>query len=141
MFRTEKAFDRTGTLRYTNHYVEARRGDGSIMSSASTAVVQQRKIDYANGDEVRMNELAEKKSTYPKKYAVVPGQRDPQASCSRADDAVAGWVPSGEERIGGYRTIRMVHAGGQRTMTAWYALDAGCALLQFRFEHETGVTV
>jgi hypothetical protein len=89
------------TLRHTNYYIEARRTDGSAISSGSTPEVQRHQIYFANGDDVRTNEPLAKKSTYLKKRAGVPGQRDPQASCSRPDDATVGWVLAGEERVGG----------------------------------------
>jgi len=139
--RTESGFDKAGTLRYTNYYVEALRSDGSTMWRASTSQVQQRKIFFANGDEVLTQDLLERKSTYPKRFAGAPLQRDPKSHCTSADDTKGLWVPSGEESIGGHRAARMVLTSGGRTFTAWYALDVGCALLQQRLEHETGVTV
>lgn len=140
VLRTETGFDQAGTPKYTNHYVEAVRSDGSRMWRGSTSDVQQRKMYFANGDEVRTNELLSRKSTYPKVHAGDLLQRNPQTSCFTAQDQSAGWALGGEDTIEGYRAVRLLHKTNHRTMTAWYALDAGCALLRQRFEHETGVT-
>ena len=140
VLRTESGFDQTGTLKYTNHYVEAVQSNGSWMWRGSTNEVQQRKLFFANGDEVRTNELLARKSTYPKQHAGAILRRNPQTSCFSEEDLKAGWTPSGQDSIGGHRAFRLVNTASKRTMTVWYALDAGCALLQQRFEHETGVT-
>jgi hypothetical protein len=141
VLRTEKVFDEVGTLRYTNHYVNAVRSDGSKMWRGTTEDVQQRGIDFANGDHVETSELMGKKSTYPKLYAGPPVPRDPAAGCVTAQEQNPRWTIGGEESIGGYRAVRMVmNVGGARTLTMWYGLDVACALLQQRLEHETGVT-
>jgi len=139
--RMESGFDKTGNLRYTNKYVEALRGDGSIMRTFTSSVVQQRRIEFANGDYVLMNELLGKMSTYPKRFPPGHLRRDPQASCFTASDGKAGSVIDGQETISGYRTVRFKHVGSTRTIVEWRSLDVGCALLQSRFEHEDGLTV
>ena len=141
VLRTETGFDKAGIPRYTNHYLEAIRTDGSTMKRVTTSVVQQRTIYFASGDEVLANELLGRKSTYPKRYSGVPLAREPQASCQNASDMKTGWVAHGVDVVGGYRTVRYVLPGPKRTLTAWYAPDAGCALLQLRLQHEDGVTV
>lgn len=140
VLRTEKGFDKEGSLRYTNQYVEAQRADGSNMWSATTSLVQQRRITFANGDQILTNELLHKQSTYPKKYSAVPTRRDPEAYCSTSSDVQTGWVIDGTDSVGGYRAVRLALVTPKRTMKAWHALDAGCALLQQRLEHEDGVT-
>lgn len=140
VLRTERGFDITGTLKYTNHYVEAVRSDGSTMWRFASDLVQQRKIDFANGDHVRTNELAGRKSTYPKRFSGHPVQRTPQGSCLTEADRKSGWTLTGEDVVGGHRAIRIVYRSGRRSMTTWRALDAGCAVLQLHFEHETGRT-
>jgi hypothetical protein len=142
VLRTEKVFDDVGTLRYTHHYVDAVRSDGSKMWRGTTKDVQQRGIDFANGDHVKTSELIGKKSTYPKLYAGPPVPRDPAAGCVTVQEQNPRWTIGGEESIGGgYRAVRMVmNLGDARTLTMWYGLDVGCALLHQRFQHETGVT-
>ncbi len=140
VIRTEKGFDQSGSLKYTNHYIEALRSDGSTMWKGSTKDVQQRKIFFANGDEIQTNELPARKSTYPKAHVGIPFQRNSASSCFNVDELKAGWAPGGEDMVGGHRAFRLVNKSSNRTMTVWYGLDAGCALLQQRFEHETGVT-
>jgi hypothetical protein len=139
--RTESGFDKAGVLKYTNRYIEAQRSDASTLRQAVTSVENRRRIYFANGDQVLTNELLGRKSTYPKRYSEVPGQRNPQASCYTAADAKTGWVIDGEETIAGHQAVRLRLSGSNRTMVAWHALDVGCALLQLRFEHESGVTV
>jgi hypothetical protein len=140
VLRTESGFDKAGTLRYTNQYIEAVRADGSNMWKATTSLVQQRRIYFANGEKVLTNELLGKKSTYPKQFASIPARR-PEASCLSPSDLKVGWVLDGTDSVGGYRTARVMFKGSKRIMTAWHALDAGCALLQLRLEHEDGLTV
>jgi len=141
VLRTESGFDKRGTLRYTNNYVEALRADGSNMWSATTSLVQQRTINFANGDQVLTNELIRKMSTYPKNFAAVPVRRDPEASCLSESAIKTGWIADGTETIGGYRAARQVLKASNRTLIAWHALDVGCALLQQRLEHQDGITV
>jgi hypothetical protein len=140
VLRTENGFDHAGTLMYTNHYVEAVRSDGSKMWRGTTKDVQKRRIDFANGDHVVINELLARKSTYPKKSAGPPVPRDPKASCATTQELTSGWVIGGEDTIGAYRAVRMVYDSSPRTWTIWYSLDVGCAVLQLRLQHETGVT-
>jgi len=140
VLRTESGFDNTGTLKYTNHYIEAERSDGSTMWRFASDLVQQRKLDFANGDHVRTNEVAGRKSTYPKRFSGRPVQRTPQASCITDADRKSGWTLGGEDTVDGHRAIRIVYRSGRRAMTTWRALDAACAVLQLHFEHETGRT-
>ena len=139
VLRTESVFDSTGALRGTNHYVQAVRSDGSRVWRGSTDHVQERKIYLASGEYVRVNDIAAKKSTFPN--TPFPTPRDPKASCITEPEIGAGWMASGEDTVGGYRTVRVFKAlNGGRTITIWYGLDVGCAILQQRFQHETGVT-
>lgn len=141
VLRTETGFDKNGNLRYTNHYVEAVRSDGSTMWRGSTSKAQQRKISFTNGDYIRTNELTGRKSTYPKRFAGgAPPQKNPLTSCLNADDANAGWTFAGEETVEGHRAARLVNVSGKRTMTMWDALDVACATLRLRFEDKDGVT-
>jgi len=43
------------------------------------------------------------------------------------------------ETIAGYRAVRLRQGSSRRTAVAWHALDFGCALLQLRLEHQSGV--
>jgi len=135
--RTERGFDKAGTLKYTVPYVDAVRSDGSVMRRTG----HQREIDFANGDRVRTNERLARVSTYLNMNAGrAPVQRASQASCFTQDDRRAGWSLGAEETVAGHRTVRMTYTGGGRNLTIWRALDAGCAQVRLRFEHETGVT-
>ena len=111
------------------------------MWRGTTKDVQQREIDFANGDHITTNELGGRKSTYPGKYAGPSALRDPKASCANVHDTEAGLVVSGEDNIAGYRAVRMVmNVGSGGTLTMWYGLDLGCAVVQSRFQHESGQT-
>lgn len=133
---TEKVFDDTGTLRATDLYSVAVRSDGSRMMKYSgprgAETVAVRTIHFANGDEIRINEISERKSTFPRLHDGGPTLRDPESLCvQNQNEAVVG-----EGTIGGYRTVQ-IKAG---SLTNWYALDQGCAMVQSRFEHDSGVT-
>jgi hypothetical protein len=135
--RTESVFDDTGALRVTNRFIEALRSDGSTMRRSITPVGDQRRIDIAYGDEILTNERQGRKSTYPKAITMPP-QRTPESSCV---PGVPGWTVSGIDNIGGYRAVRLVYPGKSDTRTAWYALDAGCAQLESRLDHEGAISV
>ena len=69
-----------------------------------------------------------------------PAPRDPKESCTNAQELSSGRVIDGEDNIGGHRAVRIVNVMGSRKFTMWYALDLACAVLQQRFQHETGET-
>lgn len=140
VLRTESSFDKAGKLQYRNEYLEARRSDNTIMKSRKTQTVQVRTLMFPNGSKVELNEVIGKKSTYPSGFQAVQAHRSPDASCLSQDDLAGGWVSDGTDTIGGHPAVRVRQKTSQRSIMAWYALDAGCALVQGRFEHETGVT-
>jgi len=139
--RTESVFDDTGALRATIRYIEALRSDGSTMRQSITPTVDQRRIDIAHGDMILTNESQGRKSTYPKAITMPP-QRDPESSCVLTPPGGSvSWTVSRIDNIGGYRAIRLVYPGKSDTLTAWYALDAGCAQLESRLDHEGAISV
>lgn len=140
VMRVEKVFDNTGNLKHIYHYTEASRSDGSRMWRGSTDSVDQREIFFANGDFVRTDEIHGRKSTYPQLYSGVPGQKHEHASCISQDESRLGYVLSGQETISGYRAYRIVRNGAKQTVTVWRAPDFGCAQIQFRLDHQTGIT-
>lgn len=140
VLRVEKVFDKTGTIRFTHHYTEAVRSDGSRMKLGSTGSVQQREIYFSNGDFVVTDEVRGKKSTYPRAYLGVPGQRHPQQSCLTEEETRLGFVVVGEDDIAGYRALRIASTKGKRTVTSWRAAGFGCAVLRSRLDHEGGVS-
>jgi hypothetical protein len=140
VIRTETVYDQFGKARLTHRYMEAVRSDGSKMWKGSTQEVQQRQVYFANGDEVRMNELAARKSTFTGASSGPAEQRSPMNSCLTSDNIKAGLRPDGTESVAGHKAIRVMSTQAKRTMTYWFAIDEGCALIRQRFEHETGVT-
>lgn len=140
VLRIEKVFDKTGTVRFTHHYTEAVRSDGSRMWRGSTGSVQQREIYFSNGDFVVTDEIRGKKSTYPRAYRGVPGQRHPQQSCLTEEEIHLGFALVGEDDIAGYRALRIARTRGKSTVTSWRAPGFGCAVLQSRLDHESGVS-
>jgi hypothetical protein len=111
------------------------------MRNAKSLIVDERRIYIANGDKILTNESLARKSTYPKFFVGVPEGRYAEDSCLSLSDKRAGWIAEGSENINGYRAVRVSTSGAKRKMTAWHALDVGCAQLQMRTEHESGVTV
>jgi hypothetical protein len=140
VMRTESVFDNTGTLRYTNYYVEALRSDGSKAFRSTTKDVQKRELYFVNGDHIRVSELKGVKSTYPHESRAGRVVKDPQASCASRQEMDSGWVVSGREKIGGYRAARLTRVSGDGTLTIWYGLDLGCAVLQQRLRHKSGAS-
>jgi hypothetical protein len=138
--RAEKAFDKSGNLVYTNEYLDALRSDGAVAYRFTSQVARTRRIAFPNGSGIVINELIAKKSTYPRKFTGIRIARDPNTSCSSEADAKVGIALEGTDTIGGYRTFRFGQVGSQGTWKGWYAPDLGCALLQMRLEHDTGVT-
>jgi hypothetical protein len=102
VLRTENGFDSAGTLQYTNQYIEAVRSDGSMMWKGITGKAQSRRINFANGDLVRTNELLGRKSTYPKKNPGPVPQRSPRTGCVNSADTSGGWVPGTQEIVAGH---------------------------------------
>lgn len=139
--RTETAFDKAGNGLYTTEYLDAVGTDGSRVSRIWSPVGRQRHITFANGEGVAINELIGKKSTYPKKFPFLQVKRDPDRSCSSDVDAKVGAAIEGTDYIGGHRAVRFGHVNAEGDWKAWYAPDAGCALIQQRFEYDGGVTV
>jgi hypothetical protein len=107
----------------------------------SSLVERQRRIAFPNGDGVVINELTGKKSTYPKNFPGLRVQRDPNTSCSSGVDAKVGIAFEGTDYVGGYRALRFGQVSGHGVWKGWYAPDIGCALVQMRLEHDTGVTL
>ena len=138
--KTEKVYDNNGKLWNLNYYVTALRSDGSWMKRATVNDVQDREVFFANGQSVRLNELASRMSTYPHAPAGTMIVRDPGNGCVTAQEKNSGWRSSGQEDINGHPTIRVVKLLGRRTLTLWYSLEFGCAILKQRLEHETGVS-
>ena len=64
VLRKEIGFDKAGIPKYTIHYAEAVRSDGSRMQRITEARSEQRKLFFANGDEVRTNDFLFRKSSY-----------------------------------------------------------------------------
>jgi hypothetical protein len=68
VIRTEKAFDKTGNLLYTNEYLDAARSDGAVVLRTTTSLSRERRIGFPSGAGVVTNDLIARKSTYPKKF-------------------------------------------------------------------------
>lgn len=139
--RTETGYDKAGVSHYTNLYTEAQRADGSRVLETQTAVERRRTLFFPNGDMILTNEHSGKKSTYPRRYSGVPNQKAPGSSCQSVEDARAGFVTEGYDLINGFQAVRRSRPSSDRKWIVWHAPDAGCALVQLRFEHEDGVTV
>ena len=109
-----------------------------MVKQVVTSIENRRTIILASGDEIRVNELIGKKSTYPKTPSAIPS-RNPSSSCLAPNEQSS--IVDGQDNIEEHATVRHVRIDGGRKMTAWFAPDVQCALLQLRFEHEDGVTM
>ena len=121
----------------------------SVRSDGSTArrfvhkrepASSERTVQFSSGLEVAINELTNDKTSMLKK-SLLPAsrwQRDPNSRCinSFAGKPMTTMTETfvGEETVAGYRTAKVV----SDVITAWYALDYGCALIKDRWGFETG---
>ncbi len=87
-----------------------------------------------------VNELTNTKTSMMKK-SLLPAsgwQRDPSSRCinSFAGKPMTSMTETfaGEESVAGYRTAKIA----RNTITEWYALDYGCAMVKDRWGFETG---
>ena len=138
--RAEKVFDKSGALRFTTYYLEARRSDGSRVWRHMNPGLQDRRIYFASGGSVRVNDIAGRKSTYPLKQVGGMVLRDPAAGCETPEDKKIGLLAAGQDFVNGHRAVRFVMAPGKERFTMWYSLEFGCAILRQRYEHENGVS-
>lgn len=127
-----------GSSVVTQESTWAVRGDGSLarrFTQLGARLGAQRDLQFANGEEVVINELTSIKSS-TSVAGVNPAlwQRDYRSNCV---NSLAGTPFSstseklvGEEMVDGYRTAKVV----SRNKTAWYALEHGCALVRDRAE-------
>jgi len=100
----------------------------------------ERTMQFSSGLEVAINELTNARTSMMKK-SLLPStnwQRDPSSKCinSFAGKPMTSMTETfaGEETVAGYRTAKVA----SNVITAWYALDYGCALVKDRWGFETG---
>jgi len=133
-----------GRAGVTSEEIWAIRSDGSRvlrLEHKSAMGTTQRTINFASGIEVTIIERANTKSTVAKPINPARLQRDPASKCM---NSLAGEpftsppeVYAGEETIAGYRTVKLTD---NNNITAWYALDCGCAMVKERFDWGNGFT-
>ena len=115
--------------------IEATRGDGSqvdeieppgFLGSISEGWIS-RRIRFASGEQVALSRYGRKKSTIFDPTREVSGWlRDPAAKCVKPAPAHESLL--GVENIGQYRTAKVAVTARS---TSWFALDYGCATLQY----------
>jgi len=119
---------------------EAVRGDGSWMERTEDfkgdRVVSSSHIFLVTGKRITVNHVGERKTSVAD---VVPPQpmRDPRTDCTKLQaGAQASGMESveGEEKIAGYRAIRIKHG----MFTEWWAPELGCAKIKSYFDPEKG---
>lgn len=122
---------------------QAVRSDGStvrrIAHKEKEPGSSERTVNFSSGVEVAINELANTKTSMMKSSLnSAAWQRDPGSKCinSFAGKPMTSMPETfaGEETVAGYRTAKIA----SKTITAWYALDYGCALVKDRWDFETG---
>jgi hypothetical protein len=132
-----------GTTTVAMEVTWAIRSDGSTVRRfvhKSDRADSQRTVQFSTGLEVAINELTNSKTSMMKK-SLLPAsgwQRDPSSRCinSLAGKPMTSTTETfvSEETVAGYRTAKVV----SDVITAWYALDYGCALVKDRWGFETG---
>ncbi len=129
-----------GIARVGKEVIQAVRSDGSTVRRRlfpNPADGSERVVRFASGIEVSINEFTNTKSTVIKKVNPAHWQRDPSSKCinSFAGKPMTSMpeVISGEETIAGHRTVKITF-NIERKVTAWYALDHGCAPVKDRID-------
>ena len=124
-----------GTVTPGSEYTWAVRSDGSRLLQVLNKVPQ-RTLNYSSGLQVDTNDQTFTKSSMNRRDgSVAELQRDPDSKCLNSMAGPPVFFPPeevflGEETIAGYRTAKITNG----TITAWHALDYGCALVKQRWE-------
>ena len=132
-----------GTATVASEVTWGVRSDGSTVRRfvhKREPASSERTVQFSSGLEVAINELTNTKTSMMKN-SLLPSttwQREPSSKCinSFAGKPMTSMPETfvGEETVAGYRTAKVVSNG----ITAWYALDYGCALVKDRWGFETG---
>jgi hypothetical protein len=129
----ETVYDPRGHAMPGGTYTWSVRADGSRavrLEDRPGSTTVQRKIDFATGDRVSLVEASRLKSTMVR-VNTDPAEwiRDPESKCLdsiNGQKMTPGEELSGNENIDGYRTAKVMN----NTMTFWYSVDYGCALVK-----------
>jgi len=129
---------RDGAAAPVVRYTFAIRGDGSrafeVTTSDPASPSSERILDFSSGKKMYIFHPEELKTTFfdPVKYKAATWLRDSGNNC-----LISGFQekPEGEEVIDGYRIVKLTHYG---SITQWFALDYGCALIKDRAEWPDG---
>ena len=130
--------ERDGTAVPSVKYAYAIRGDGSraneTTSSDPANPSSERILDFSSGKQMYIfRPLQVKTTTFdPAKYLAANWLRDSGNNC-----LISGFQekPEGEEVIEGYRAVKLSY---DESITQWFALDYGCALIKDRAEWPDG---
>ena len=123
---------RSGASSVVSLELQAQREDGSTVLQLGPEGQTARHIRLPAGLLIDTNDRDKRMSTFhlsPDRVTAYP--RDPQQRCLRDRDDF-----EGEEVVGGYRTAKIVSAGGGSMR--WYALDHSCAMVRSVMEHADG---
>jgi hypothetical protein len=118
--------------------IQAIRGDGSRASETTisnpASPSSERILDFSLGKRMYIFSPGQLKTTTfdPAKILAAQWLRDPGNNC-----LISGFPekPDGEEVIEGYRAVKLIL---DRSVTQWFALDYGCALIKDRAEWPDG---
>jgi hypothetical protein len=131
---------RDGTTVPRGKDIIAIRGDGSRASEMTNSDPESRSsdteriLDFSSGKRMYIFSLGQLKSTWfdPAKILAAQWLRDPANNCllSGLEEK-----PDGEEVIEGYRAVKLIE---DASVTQWFALEYGCALIKGRFEWPDG---
>ena len=129
---------RDGSAVSSVKYIYAIRGDGSrafeVTTSDPASPSSERILDFSSGEKMYIFHPEELKTTLfdPVKYRAATWLRDSGNNC-----LISGFQekPEGEEVLDGYRVVKLTFNG---SITQWFALDYGCALIKDRAEWPDG---
>jgi hypothetical protein len=136
----EFALQRDGTAVPSFKLTQAIRGDGSRASEMTNTdpaspSSSERILDFSSGKKMYIMQHQQLKTTTfdPARNLAAHWLRDPGDNC-----LISGLTPQekpdGEDVIEGYRTVKLTYG----SITHWFALDYGCALIKERAEWPDG---
>ena len=135
----EFQLQRDGTAVPGVKYTYAIRGDGSRASEMTTSnpasPSSERILDFSSGKKMYIFSPQQLKTTTfdPARSGAAHWLRDSGGNCL-FPGLTPSESPNGEDVINGYRSVKLIYG----SMTQWFALDYGCALVKDRAEWPDG---
>jgi hypothetical protein len=132
----ETMYGPDGTVTPVGEFIQAVRSDGATVWRFGRTG-SQRILNFSSGVQVDTNDLDKTKTSITRRNQSNSLLRDPNSKCLNSITGKPIAFPPetllGEETIAGYRTVKLARG----IVTAWHALDYGCAPVKERWEFNT----